>query len=40
MFIKAPADGVSAFNSKGPNGEFIEKAYDYVIASHSLNGEI
>ena len=36
MFIEAP--GVST--RKGPNGEFVERTYDHVIASHSLQGKI
>ena len=40
MFIKAPGEGVSTSRSKGPNGEFTERTYDYFIASHSLQGEI
>ena len=35
-FIEATEEGVSTCRSKGPNGELIERTYDYVIASHSL----
>ena len=40
MFIEATEEGVSTCRSKGPNGELIERTYDYVIASHSLQGKI
>ena len=40
MFIKAPREGVSTGRSKGPNGELIERTYDYVVASHGLQEEI
>ena len=40
MFIEAPGEGVSTCRSKGTTGEFIERTYDYVIASHSLQGKI
>ena len=40
MFIEAPGEGVSTCRSKGPTGEFIERKYDDVIASHSLQGKI
>ena len=39
MFIEAPGEGVSTSRSKGPNGEFIERTYDDVIASHCLQGK-
>ena len=31
---------VSTCGSKGPNGEFIERTNDYVIASHSHQGHV
>ena len=31
---------LSTCRSKGPNGELIERTYDYGIASHSLRGKI
>ena len=40
MIIEALGEGVSTSRSKGPNGEFIERTYDYVIASHCLQGKI
>ena len=40
VFIDAPGEGVSTCRSKGTTGEFIERKYDYVIASHSLQGKI
>ena len=40
MFIEATEEGVSTCRFKGPNGELIERTYDYVIASHSLQGKI
>ena len=40
MSFEAPGEGVSTCRSKGPNGEFIEKNYDNVIASHSRHGHI
>ena len=40
MFIKAPGEAVSTCRCKGPNCESIERTYDYVIASHSLQGKI
>ena len=36
MFIKAPGEGVSTCRSESPNGELIERTFDYVIASHRL----
>ena len=38
MFIEAPGQGVST--RKGPNGELVERTYDHVIPSHSLQGKI
>ena len=40
MFIDTPGEGVSTCRSKGPTGEFIERTYDYVNASHSLQEKI
>ena len=40
MFIEAPGEGKSICRSKGPSDWFIERTYDYVIASHSLQGKI
>ena len=40
MFIEAPGERISTRRSKGPNGESIERAYDHVIASQSLQGKI
>ena len=40
MFTKAPGEGVSTCRSKGSNGELIERTYDFVIASHSLQEKI
>ena len=39
MFTVAPKEA-STCRSKGPQGEWIERTCDYVIASHSLRGEI
>ena len=39
MFIEAPAE-VSTCRSRGPEGDLIERAGDYVIASRSLRGRI
>ena len=40
MFIKAPEKGVSICRSKRPKGELVERTYDYVIASRSLQEEV
>ena len=40
LIIGAPGEGVSACRSKGLNGEFFQRTYDYVIASHSFQGNI
>ena len=40
MFIEAPGEGVPTCRSTSPTGELIERTYDYVIASHSLQGKI
>ena len=40
MFIKAPREGVATWRSKSPCGEFIERTYEHVTASHSLQGKI
>ena len=40
LFIKVPGEGVSTCRSKGLNGELIERSYDSVIASHSLQENI
>ena len=40
MSIEAPVEGISTCRSNGPNGELIERPYDYVIASRSLQGKI
>ena len=40
MFVEAPGEGDSTCRSEGPNGEFIVRTYNYVIASHSLQGKI
>ena len=39
MFIEAPKE-VSTCRSKGPKCELLERTYDHVIASQSLEGEI
>ena len=39
MFIEAPKE-VSTCRSKGPKGELVERAYDYVIPSQNLKGKI
>ena len=38
MFILAPKEA-SRCRSKGPKGEWIERTFDYIIASHSLRGK-
>ena len=39
MHVVAPKEA-STCRSKGPKGEWIERTYDYVIASGSLKGKI
>ena len=39
MSTEAPTEA-STCRSRGPNGELIERPYDYVIASRSLRGKI
>ena len=39
MYMVAPKEA-STCRSKGPKGEWIERTYDYVIASGSLKGKI
>ena len=39
MHVVAPREA-STCRSKGPKGEWIERIYDYVIASGSLKGKI
>ena len=38
--IEAPEQGISTSRSKCSKGEAIERTYDYVIASRSLQGKI
>ena len=38
MYVVAPKDA-STCMSKGPKGEWVERTYDYVIASGSLKGK-
>ena len=40
MSIEVPGESMSTFRSKVPSGERIERTYDYVIASQSLQGKI
>ena len=40
MFMKAPEEGITTERSKGPDVELIERTYDDVIASQSLQGKI
>ena len=40
MCIKAPGGEVSTCRSKSPKGEVIERPYDFVMASRSLQGDI
>ena len=37
---RQPGEGVSTCRSKGLNGEWSERTYDYVIANHSLQENI
>ena len=39
-FIEAPGERISICRSKGPNGELIERTYDHLIASRSLQGKV
>ena len=39
MHVVAPKEA-STCRSKGPQGEWIERTFDYVIASGSLKGKI
>ena len=36
LIKEAPEEGISTVRSKGPEGEAIERTYDYVVASTSL----
>ena len=40
MFFEAPGEGILTCRSKGTNGEFVERTYDYVFASLSLQEKI
>ena len=40
MFIEAKGGGISACRFNGPNGETIERTFNDVIASRSLQSKI